>query len=139
MRRLLFISTLLLLITSVLRAQDTSENNDRIRDKMTEFIRRRLDLNKDEIKKFTPVFHRYFKEWRSTLKDFKGNPDRLLLQQKLIDLRIRYRDEFKPIIGEQKSNKVFDEQQRFIQAVRQLRSDQRADIRTNRQRRAMKQ
>ncbi|OQY93414.1 MAG: hypothetical protein B6D37_11410 [Sphingobacteriales bacterium UTBCD1] len=128
-----------MLTGSVLKAQDSIENNDRIRDKMSEFIQRRLDLSNAEAKKFTPVFLRYFHEWRSTLKEFKGNPDRLLLQQRIVDLRLRYRDEFKDIIGEKRSNQVFDEQQRFIQGVRKMREGERLEGKPNRRFRTMQQ
>ncbi|MCC7400803.1 MAG: hypothetical protein IT214_04890 [Chitinophagaceae bacterium] len=139
MKNILLISSFLMLTGSVLKAQDSIENNDRIRDKMSEFIQRRLDLSNAEAKKFTPVFLRYFHEWRSTLKEFKGNPDRLLLQQRIVDLRLRYRDEFKDIIGEKRSNQVFDEQQRFIQGVRKMREGERLEGKPNRRFRTMQQ
>lgn len=121
-----------LLTGSALQAQKEDDNNDKIRDKMTEFIQRRLDLSKSEAEKFSPVFLRYFHEWRSTLKEFKGNPDRLLLQQKIVDLRLRYRNEFKDIVGEKRSNRVFEEQQRFVEGVRKIREGERLEGRPNR-------
>lgn len=132
MKKILFILTLFLLTGSVLQAQKEDDNNDKIRDKMTEFIQRRLDLSKSEAEKFSPVFIRYFHEWRSTLKEFKGNPDRLLLQQKIVDLRLRYRNQFKDIVGEKRSNRVFEEQQRFIEGVRKIREGERLESRPNR-------
>lgn len=125
MRRTLLIVTLILFIGPRLWAQDEDDNNNKIRDKMTEFIQLRLNLSKNEVGEFRPIFLRYYREWRSTLRDFKGNPDRLLLQQKIINLRLRYRDEFKGLIGEKRSNQVFEEQQRFIEGVRKLRGGQR--------------
>lgn len=132
MKKIILILTLFLLTGSLLRAQNEDENNDKIRDKMTEFIQRRLDLSKSEAEKFSPVFLRYFHEWRSTLKEFKGNPDRLLLQQKIVDLRLRYRNEFKDIVGAKRSNQVFEEQQRFIEGVRKIREGERLEGRPNR-------
>ncbi|HVT86666.1 MAG TPA: hypothetical protein VHD35_15790 [Chitinophagaceae bacterium] len=139
MKRILLIVTLFFLTGSVLRAQDDNDTNDKIRDKMTEFIQRRLNLSKNEAEKFSPVFLRYFHEWRSTLQEFKGNPDRLLLQQKIVDLRLRYRNEFKDIVGEKRSNQIFEEQQRFIDGVRKMREDQRLEGRPNRRFRSMMQ
>ncbi|MFI5133320.1 MAG: hypothetical protein ACHQEB_03235 [Chitinophagales bacterium] len=122
MKRVLLIITLFLLTGSVLRAQD-DENNDKIRDKMTEFIQRRMNLSKDEAEKFSPVFLRYFKEWRSALREFRGRPQ-LDLQQRIVELRLRYRNEFKDIVGEKRSNEVFEQQERFIEGVRKMRDDQ---------------
>lgn len=129
----------MLLAGFVLRAQEEDDKNDKIRDKMTEFIQRRLNLSKSEAEKFSPIFLRYFHDWRSTLKEFKGNPDRLLLQQKIVDLRLRYRDEFKGIVGEKRSNQIFEEQQRFIEGVRKMREGQRLEGRPNRRFRSMTQ
>lgn len=137
MKKFLLILTLFFIASPVLHAQEDDENNDKIRDKMTEFIQRRLDLSKNEAEKFSPVFLRYFHEWRSTLRDFRGNPDRLLLQQKIVDLRLRYRNEFKDILGEKRSNQVFDQQDRFIEGVRKMRDGQRFENRPNRRFRAM--
>ncbi|MBS1620886.1 MAG: hypothetical protein JST10_04990 [Bacteroidetes bacterium] len=140
MKKIFLILTLLLLSGSMLRAQEEEDGtNDKIRDKMTEFIQRRLNLSKGEAEKFSPVFLRYFHDWRSTLKEFKGNPDRLLLQQKIVNLRLRYRDEFKGIVGDKRSNQIFIEQQRFVDGVRKMRENQQLKGRPNRRFRAMMQ
>lgn len=140
MKKFFLILTLLLLSGSMLRAQEEEDGtNDKIRDKMTEFIQRRLNLSKGEAEKFSPVFLRYFHDWRSTLKEFKGNPDRLLLQQKIVNLRLRYRDEFKGIVGDKRSNQIFIEQQRFVDGVRKMRENQQLKGRPNRRFRAMMQ
>ena len=139
MKKFLLILTLLFLTGSALRAQEEDDNNDKIRDKMTEFIQRRLNLSKNEAEKFSPVFLRYFHDWRATLREFKGNPDRLLLQQKIVDLRLRYRNEFKDIVGEKRSNQIFEEQQRFIEGVRKMGESQRLEGRPNRRFRSMMQ
>lgn len=139
MKKILFILSLLLLTGTVLRAQEEEENNNKIRDKMSEFIQRRLNLSKSEAEKFNPVFLRYFHEWRATLREFKGNPDRLLLQQKIIELRLRYRNEFNDIVGEKRSNRIFEEQQRFIEGVRKMREGQRMEDRPNRRFRSFKE
>jgi hypothetical protein len=125
MKRLLVILSLLLVSTVKLFAQDDddqNEGNEKIRDKMNEFIQKRLDLSKDEADKFTPVFIRYFKEWRQTLRNSKDLPvlDR---QQKIIDLQVRYRTQFREIIGEKRGDQVFEHQRRFIDEIRRLRQE----------------
>jgi hypothetical protein len=56
MKKILLIVTLFLLTGSVLRAQDDNDTNDKIRDKMTEFIQRRLNLSKNEAKNSARFF-----------------------------------------------------------------------------------
>jgi len=123
MKKLLFILSLLFVTSVRLFAQEDDENdgNEKIRDKMNEYIQKRLDLSKDEAEKFTPVFIHYFKEWRQTIRDNKD--DRLMLQQKVAELRLRYRVQFKDIIGERRSNQVFQHQDLFIKELRDIRNN----------------
>jgi hypothetical protein len=90
----------------VMKAQENDDPKaDKIRDRMSSYIQEKLGLSKDEADKFTPVFVRYFREFRQTHRDFKD--DKLILKQKIIELRIRYRTEFRTIMAEQKANKVY--------------------------------
>ena len=138
MKRFLIILTLFLSIGFALHAQDGNSNDDKIREKMTEFIQRRLNLSKNEAEKFSPVFLRYFNEWRSTLREFRENPDRLLLKQRIVDLQLRYRNEFKDIIGPKRSNDVFEQQKIFIETIKNVREEQ-IENRANRRFRALNQ
>ena len=127
MKKILLILSLLLVTGSCLFAQDDDDNdgNEKIRDKMNEYIQKRLNLSNDEAKKFSPVFLRYFKEWRQTIKENKG--DKLILQQKVIDLRLHYRPQFREIIGENRGNNVFGQQDNFIRELRDIRRDRLGD------------
>ena len=126
MKKLLLILSLLFLTSVSLFAQDDAddqqEGNDKIRDKMSEFIQKRLDLSKAEAEKFTPVFIRYFKEWRQTLRESKTLPvlDR---QQKIIDLQLRFRNQFREIVGQNRGDQVFDHQRIFIERMRQIQRE----------------
>jgi len=123
MKKILFILTLFLLTASVSMAQD--DGDEKIRDKMREYIQQRMGLNRNEAERFTPVFLRYFREWRSTLKDNRG--DRLILQQKVVELRLRYRTEFKEIVGERRSNEVYEHQEKFIRELKNIRQERMRD------------
>ena len=127
MKKLLFILSLLFVSSAGLFAQDddvSNDGDDRIRDKMNEFIQKRLDISKAEAEKFTPVFIRYFKEWRQTLRENKQqNRPILERQQKLLDLQVRYRNQFRDIIGEKRSDQVFEHQRLFIKEMAKLRSE----------------
>ena len=128
MKKFLLILSLLFVTGSCLFAQDDDDNNDgneKIRDKMNEYIQKRLNLSNNEAKKFSPVFLRYFKEWRQTIKENKG--DKLILQQKIVDLRLRYRTQFREIIGENRGNNVFGQQDNFIRELRDIRRDRLGD------------
>ena len=121
MKKFLLILSLLFVSVPPLFAQDDEEGNEKIRDKMNEYIQRRLNLSDDEAKRFTPVFLRYFSEWRQTIRENKA--DKLVLQQKIVDLRLRYRTEFRELLGERRGNQVFNQQDDFIKKLREIRQD----------------
>ena len=127
MKRFLLILSLSFITSTSLFAQDDDNDggNEKIRDKMNEYIQKRLNLSDDEAKKFSPVFLNYFKEWRQTIKDNRG--DKLILQQKIVDLRLRYRVQFREIVGEKKGNQVFNQQDNFIRELKDLRRDRLGD------------
>lgn len=122
MKHFLIIVNLLFITGIPLIAQkENNEGHPGIRDKMNEYIQRRLDLTKEESAKFSPVFFEYFKEWRTTLRENKG--DKLELQKKIVDLRLRYRVRFREILGEQRGNQVFGHQEAFVKELYKLRQE----------------
>ena len=118
MKKILFIFSLFLMTFNAAMAQNDDE---KIRDKMSEYIQQRMRLNKTEAERFNPVFLRYFREWRNTLKE--NRTDKLILQQKVVELRLHYRTEFKDIIGEKRSNDVFRHQEKFISELQTIRQE----------------
>jgi hypothetical protein len=121
MKHFLLIASLLFVTNIHVFAQEEDGENEKIQNKMSEYIRKRLDLTKDESSKFTPLFLKYFREWRQTIRENRG--DRLIMQQKIIDLRLRYRTQFREIMGERRGDQVFNHQERFIQELRDLRRE----------------
>ncbi|HJW16019.1 MAG TPA: hypothetical protein VJ499_02815, partial [Flavisolibacter sp.] len=119
MKKILLILSFFTVISFSSNAQDN--DGGRLQDKMTEYIQQKLGLSKTEADRFSPVFLDYFKDLRKTNQDFKG--DRLVLQQKIVELRLRYRDQFKPIIGDKRSNDVFTYERDFIKGVKELQQD----------------
>jgi hypothetical protein len=97
---------------------DANQDGGKIPERMREYIQNKLGLSKSEAEKFSPVFFRYFREFVQTHKENKG--DRLILQQKIIELRLRYRGEFKQILDEQRANKVFKYEDEFRVKAREI-------------------
>ena len=120
MKKIFYLLSFLSVLSISSLAQD-ADGGGKLRAKMTEYIQQKLGLSKNEADRFSPVFLDYFKELRKTNQDFKG--DRLVLQQKIVELRLKYRDQFKPIIGEKRSNDVFTYEREFIKEVKELRED----------------
>jgi len=117
MKRILYILGFFLTLSTAVFAQD----GERIQERMNEYIQKRLNLTKAEAERFSPVFMNYFKELRQTNQQYRG--DRLVLQQKIVDLKLRYRDQFKPIMGEKRSNDVFNYERDFVEELKRVRQD----------------
>ena len=129
MKKLIYIFLLLLTIQPAF-AQD--DQPGKLRDKMVEYIQNRLGLDKTEAERFQPVFLDYIKDLHKANKEFKG--DRLILQQKVVELRLHYRDQFKPIVGEKRSNDVFRYEHDFVEKAKDVlkeRRQERIERRTN--------
>ena len=138
MKKILYISIFVFALHGSSFAQE-EQDVGKVRERMIEYIQQKLSLSKQEAERFTPVFINYFKELRKTNQEFKG--DRLVLQQKIAELRLHYRDQFRPIIGEQRSNDVFTHEREFVQKVkleRDLRMQNRQEGPANKRFRALK-
>lgn len=118
MKKIIYILSFLFVIGTTSYAQD---KGGKLQEKMTEYVQQKLGLSKSEAEKFSPVFLDYFKDLRRTNQEFRS--DRLVLQQKIVELRLHYRDQFKPIIGEKRSNDVFTYEREFIKGVKELQQD----------------
>ena len=121
MKKTLYILSFCMLLGSISFAQDDNEKGAKVRERMQEYLQNRLDLSKSEAERFGPVFLNYFNDLRKTTQEFRG--DQLVKQQKIAELRLRYRDQFKGIMGEQKSNDVFRYERDFVEEVHKIRQE----------------
>lgn len=105
-------------------AQDDNDGS-KVRERMTEYIQKRLNLSKSEAERFGPVFLNYFNDLRKTTQEFRG--DKLRLQQKTAELKLNYRNRFSDIVGDKRGNDVFTYERDFIDEVRKLRLERSLD------------
>ena len=100
---------------------------ERIPEKMNLFIQKKMQMTGGEREAFGPVFARYQKEWRETMR--KNREDRLLARQQLIELQIKYRKEFSPIVGAKRVIQIYDLQEDFIRILRDVQDERVRDRR----------
>lgn len=124
-RFLLILSLFLVTAISAFAQDDEDDDNESVRDKMSEYIQQKLSLGDQEAKKFRPAFNQYFREWRATIRENKG--DKIVMQKKIADLQIRYRDQFRDFMGEKKSNDVFVHQRVFLVELRKIQAERRGN------------
>jgi hypothetical protein len=85
------------------------------------FISKELDLTPDEAQKFWPVYNQYSKELNGVVAGSKE--DVLERDKNVLDVRIKYRDQFSKILGAPRMNRMYNAEGRFrhllIKALRQ--------------------
>ena len=92
-------------------------------ERMSQFIQTRLEMTATEIEKFDPAFKQYMRDLAKLHREHRG--DRLIMQQQMIELRIRYRKDFRQWLGDGRGNRVFMEEERFRQQVMHLIRERR--------------
>jgi hypothetical protein len=112
---------MLSLQTAAFGQDDDRDDAGKVRKSMMEYMQKRLGLSRAEAERFEPVFLNYYNELRRTTRENRG--DKLVLQQKIVDLKLRYREQFKNIMGEKRSNDVFIYERDFVEEVKELRNE----------------
>lgn len=139
MKKYLVILGLFLLAGFAVLAQEGDAGDDdrggKLQQRMKEYIQKRLSLSKSEAERFSPIFFRYIVELRRTHRENKT--DRPVLQLRVAEIRVKYRNEFRQIMDEQKANRVFEIQGDFENKVRQEMLNRRQDNKPLRRNRAV--
>lgn len=139
MKKFLLILTLFFCTGISLHAQDEDpavqeDQGSRIQQRMQEYIQRRLNMNRAEAERFSPVFIRYLLELKRTHRDFKT--DRPMLQLKIAELRVRFRTEFRQVLDERRGDRVFEAEGEFkkivVRELQQREMQRRGGLRRNR-------
>ena len=118
---------LILIITlgsfSLVKAQeDDPVKSERIQALKTAFITQKLKLTPAEAQKFWPVYGQYETDMKKILGD-KSNPDVLGNEEKILNIRKKYRPEFEKVLGKPRMNKFFIEEREFrIKLMHQLKN-----------------
>ncbi len=84
-------------------------------ERMSLFIQNNLEMSATEREKFDPAFKQYMREFARIHQTQRG--DRLVMQQKMIELRLRYRKDFRQLLGDQRGDRIFMEEERFRNEV----------------------
>ncbi|MBC7888822.1 MAG: hypothetical protein H7Z13_13170 [Ferruginibacter sp.] len=94
------------------------------------FISKELELTPDEAQKFWPLYNQYSKELKTTIKDDVDVLDR---DEKVLNLRKRYKDQFTKVLGQQRMNRIFNAEGRFRQLLIKSMRNQNLHNKANRQ------
>lgn len=115
------IFTLMILIalslTGNVYAQDQPDpkEQEKIQSLEIAFISRKLNLTTEEAQRFWPIYNEYKRDVRQVMIAQKNNSNRDVVddEQKIIDVRKKYKDRFVGVIGQPRMNKFFQAEREF--------------------------
>ncbi len=97
------------------------------------FISKELELTPGEAEKFWPVYNQYSKELKGIKIAATDNPDVLDRDEKVLNLRKHYKDQFTKLLGPQRMNRMFGAEGRFHQILlKAIKRQQRRGLQPNR-------
>ena len=114
------LSFLLLLCTGAMAQQEEAlggKAGEKLQAMEVAYLTRELDLSPEDAQKFWPVFNKYREEVKSTATD-PTLTDPLDRQQKVLNIRKQYRNDFSRVLNPERGNKVFAAEDQFRQLVR---------------------
>jgi hypothetical protein len=125
---LIFILTFPMLVS----AQDNVQRDNKLESLEIAYLTRELNLSPEEAQKFWPVYNKYAAEMKGTFRDKQNDPDVLNKQQKLLDIRKKYRNEFLKVLPPDRVNQVFTSEMKFREMVRRELQERQAQKRFKR-------
>jgi hypothetical protein len=126
MKRILAIVLFSFTAFSSLKAQDNdrAQRMEKIQALKVAFITQKLSLTPDEAQRFWPIYNRYETDMRQTYTANKFTGDALDNEEKILNVKKRYKADFTKIIGDNKTNLLFNSEKEFRSVLmHQLRKD----------------
>jgi hypothetical protein len=78
------------------------------------FLTRQLELTPEEAEKFWPVYNKYTEDLRKAQKEnFQSDLSELEREEKILELRKKYRSEFTKVLSAEKVNKMYQAEKEF--------------------------
>lgn len=128
MKKLLLIFSVFFCLHTAIAQEDANQlpekKQQNIEALKVAFISKELELTPEEAQKFWPVYNQYSKEMTSTFK--AGDEDVLERDEKVLNVRKRYKEQFSKVLGDQRVNRMFGAETRFRQLlIKAMRNQQK--------------
>ncbi|MEO9021686.1 MAG: hypothetical protein ABI237_09475 [Ginsengibacter sp.] len=125
MKKYLLITLGCFISLSIVKAQDRNEqHSEKIQALKIAFITQKLQLSPAEAEKFWPVYNQYENEIKELHAGNKSR-DALDNEQKLLDIKKKYKPSFEKILGPQKLIDLFNAERDFRRVLIKKLKDQR--------------
>ena len=128
MKKLLLIFSIFFCLQIAMAQEDANQlpekKQQNIEALKVAFISKELELTPDEAQKFWPVYNQYSKELNATFE--KGNDNVLDRDEKVLNFRKHYKDQFSKVLGDQRVNRMFGAETKFRQLlIKAMRNQQK--------------
>lgn len=108
---------------------ENTQRSEKVQELKIAFITQKLELTSTEAEKFWPVYNQYDNEIKNLRNDNK-NGDVLDNEQKLLDIRKKYKPSFERILGPQRSNNLYNAERDFRNVlIRRLKNQRQQKAR----------
>lgn len=97
-------------------SQAQKADSTSINDLFVQYVSQKLQLTKSEVSKTKPLIKKYLNERKSIIKTYK---DPLERERQTVILKFKYRKQFIPLLGAEKANAFFTQEQNFRRQVRE--------------------
>ena len=110
----------------------TAQRGEKIQALKIAFITQKLGLSAEEAQRFWPVYGQYENDMKSILGD-NPNVDVIETEEKVVNIRKKYRPEFANIVGQDRTNRLFIAEREFrgvlLQHLKNRNNEQRPLLR----------
>ncbi|MBN8789726.1 MAG: hypothetical protein J0I84_21815 [Terrimonas sp.] len=135
MKKIFILFGFITFATLLTQAQVTEpEKGERIKSLEIAYLTRQLQLTPEEAEKFWPVFNQYRKELRTAVVKSSGE-DQLDREQKILDIRKKYKKNFAAVLSNERAQKFYDAEDRFKMLVKKEMNNRLKERGAGRQRR----
>ncbi len=95
--------------------QPNPKDHEKIKALEIAFISRKLNLTENEAQRFWPVYNEYKRDVNQVMLTQRRNPNKDVVddEQKIVDVRKKYRERFVGVIGQPRMNKFFQAEREF--------------------------
>jgi hypothetical protein len=122
MKRIVFIIGVSLGCALSGTSQDVTPKDGRLEALKIAYLTRKLNLSTGEAQKFWPLYNRYIDEIRQ-VKTKDRNLDEITFEERVVNIRKKYKSEFTHALPEERVNQFFKEDKEFNNIIRKELQD----------------
>jgi hypothetical protein len=107
---------LLILLSAGIAASSTAQdeqNAGRLQAYKIAFLTKKLNLSPEEAQRFWPIYNKYETELRAARIEGRRNNKEIETEEKILNIRKKYNDEFTKALSSEKVNTLFKSEREF--------------------------